>query len=175
MIEEVILVDADDNEIGMMEKMEAHRLGLLHRAFSVFVFNANGDLLLQQRALDKYHSGGLWTNTCCSHPRKGENLYAAAKRRLKEEMGMSCELDYGFMFTYHAAFADELSEHEVDHVFFGESDQLPQPDKKEVEAYQYVSLKALKTDVAAHPAIYTAWFKICLDKVLQHREIKPSP
>lgn len=170
MIEEVILVDADDNEIGTMEKMEAHRLGLLHRAFSVFVFNTNGELLLQQRALDKYHSGGLWTNTCCSHPRKGESLLAAAKRRLEEEMGMRCSLDYGFVFTYHAAFTDELAEHEVDHVFFGETDQLPQPDKNEVAAYKYVSLKDLVADVASDPELYTAWFKICLDKVLQHWE-----
>lgn len=172
MKEEVILVDADDNEIGTMEKMEAHRLGLLHRAFSIFLFNSNGELLLQQRAFEKYHSGGLWTNTCCSHPRKGENLYAAASRRLKEEMGMTCELNYGFAFTYHAAFTDELAEHEVDHVLFGESDELPQPDKSEVAAYKYISLKDLKADVASHPEIYTVWFKICLDEVLRHQEEK---
>ena len=119
MLEEVVLVNEKDEAIGTMEKMAAHEKALLHRAFSVFVFNKNGDLLMQQRAHSKYHSGGLWTNTCCSHPRPGEHVADAANRRLQEEMGFTTSLNKAFDFTYKAAFDNGLTEHEFDHVFIG--------------------------------------------------------
>ncbi len=168
MEEQVILVNRDDVALGQMEKMEAHEKGLLHRAFSVFIFNAKHELLLQQRALSKYHSGGLWTNTCCSHPRMGETNMEAAKRRLDEEMGMDCELNYLFKFTYKAEFKDGLIEHEVDHVFFGTSNKLPLINRKEVETFRYMDLEALANDIKANPGIYTPWLRICLDKVMEH-------
>lgn len=171
MSEQVILVDKDDLPIGLMEKMEAHEKGILHRAFSVFIFNSNNELLLQQRAIHKYHSGGLWTNTCCSHPRIEENNFDAANRRLQEEMGMVCDLQYLFNFTYRADFEDGLTEHELDHVFFGLSDKLPLINRSEVESYRYVDLNSLKTDIELHPELYTAWLKICLEKVMSHLEI----
>src|SRR3954468_18060458 len=132
MTDDVILVDEYDNEIGTMPKMEAHLKGKLHRAFSVFIFNAEGDLLLQQRALDKYHSGGKWTNTCCSHPRPGEDTLTAANRRLREEMGMNAELSHAFSFTYQADLLDGLTENEFDHVYFGISDDAPVMNPEEV-------------------------------------------
>ena len=166
MREEVILVDENDLQIGQMEKLEAHQRGELHRAFSVFIFNAKNELLLQQRAKSKYHSGGLWTNTCCSHPRIGESNLEAATRRLKEEMGMACKLNYAFNFLYKAYFDDGLTEHEFDHVFFGYSNELPEINKDEVEAYRYVSLTQLKEEIAQHPEVFTPWLKICLDRVI---------
>ena len=165
MTERVILVDTEDNAIGTMDKMEAHVLGKLHRAFSIFVFNSKGKLLLQQRAHDKYHSGGQWTNTCCSHPRFGEDTLNAANRRLAEEMGMQCNLTYEFKFIYKAKLTEELSEHELDHVFFGVSDNLPLINEEEVSAYKYVSIESLKEDIAVNPAMYTEWLKICLNQV----------
>jgi isopentenyl-diphosphate delta-isomerase len=168
MEEQVILVDQDDVPRGQMEKMEAHQKGLLHRAFSVFIFNSKNELLLQQRALSKYHSGGLWTNTCCSHPRMGETNMDAAQRRLKEEMGMECELNYLFKFTYKADFEDGLTEHEVDHVFFGTSDELPVINRNEVETFKYINLEALASDIEANPGIYTPWLRICLGKVMEY-------
>src|SRR5688572_11010720 len=124
-MEEVVLVDASDKVVGTMEKMEVHEKGLLHRAFSVFVFNSKRELLMQQRALQKYHSAGLWTNTCCSHPRPGEETISAAKRRLKEEMGLEIELESQFSFIYKTTFGNGLTEHEYDHVYFGFTDQPP--------------------------------------------------
>ncbi|WP_293304849.1 isopentenyl-diphosphate Delta-isomerase [Pedobacter sp. UBA5917] len=168
MEEQVILVDQDDVALGQMGKMEAHEKGLLHRAFSVFIFNSKNELLLQQRALSKYHSGGLWTNTCCSHPRMGEANLDAAKRRLMEEMGMDCVLNYLFKFTYKAKFEDGLTEHEVDHVFFGSSDRLPEINREEVETFKYVDLETLANDIKVNPGIYTPWLRICLDKVTEH-------
>jgi len=165
MIEQVILVDKDDNELGTMEKMDAHVLGKLHRAFSVFIFNSEGDLLLQQRALDKYHSGGQWTNTCCSHPRLGEKTIDAANRRLMEEMGMHCSLTYAFNFTYKAALMDGIEEHEYDHVYFGISDELPVPNPEEVSSFKYLSMAALESDIATNPEKYTEWLKICFKQV----------
>ncbi|TCD10440.1 isopentenyl-diphosphate Delta-isomerase [Pedobacter frigidisoli] len=168
MEERVILVDENDLPTGQMEKLEAHQKGKLHRAFSVFIFNTKNELLLQQRAKDKYHSGGLWTNTCCSHPRFGESNLEAAKRRLEEEMGMKCNLSYGFNFIYKAEFEDGLIEHELDHVFFGSSDEIPEINKSEVESYRYVSLDLLKEEIDSNPSQFTPWLKICLNNVVQH-------
>jgi isopentenyl-diphosphate delta-isomerase len=165
MNEQVILVDIEDNVLGTMEKMDAHVLGKLHRAFSVFIFNKAGELLLQQRALNKYHSGGKWTNTCCSHPRLGEETLDAANRRLREEMGMKCELLYAFNFTYKAELLDGIEEHEYDHVYFGVSDELPVPDPEEVSAYKYLSMNLLSKDIEQNPEDYTEWLKICFKQV----------
>ncbi|GGH03926.1 MULTISPECIES: isopentenyl-diphosphate Delta-isomerase [Pedobacter] len=171
MEEQVILVDEEDVPKGQMGKMEAHEKGVLHRAFSVFIFNSKCELLLQQRALGKYHSAGLWTNTCCSHPRIGESNIHAASRRLEEEMGMRCELNYLFKFTYKAVFEDGLTEHEVDHVFFGMSDELPVINHDEVETFKYMDLVALADDIAINPERYTPWLRICFDKVIAHPSI----
>ncbi|WGQ11755.1 isopentenyl-diphosphate Delta-isomerase [Pedobacter gandavensis] len=164
--EEVILVDKNDNPIGTMPKLEAHLKGELHRAFSVFIFNSSGALLLQQRALDKYHSAGKWTNTCCSHPRPGELTADAAKRRLKEEMGMECELRPIFSFAYRAEVENGLVEHEFDHVYFGSSDTLPIPNPLEVADFKYISMEALELDLQNNKDSYTEWLKICFDQVM---------
>lgn len=166
MTENVILVDKNDKEIGVMPKMQAHLSGALHRAFSIFIFNKKGQLLLQQRALNKYHSGGKWTNTCCSHPRIGEHIESAAHRRLLEEMGMKCELTYGFNFLYKADVENGLLEHEYDHVYFGFTDDLPVLNADEVAAYQYIHLEDLSEDLKNHPEKYTEWLKISLTQVL---------
>ena len=135
MTHEVILVDEQDQEIGVMEKMEAHRQGLLHRAFSVFIFNEKGEMLLQQRSLDKYHSGGLWTNACCSHPRPGEDIQRAAQRRLHEELGFVTSIEEIFDFIYKSPFDNGLTEHEFDHVFIGVYDDVIEPNQKEVKDF----------------------------------------
>lgn len=163
--EHVILVDESDSELGTMEKMKAHRKGLLHRAFSAFVFNSKGELLLQQRAHSKYHSAGLWTNTCCSHPRLGESVEKAAERRLTEEMGMNCSLTTHFSFMYRVTLDNDLIEHELDHVLVGQSDQIPDPDPQEVAAWRYVSLETIKDEIALDESQFTEWFKICFDQV----------
>jgi len=168
MSEQVILVDTTDKQIGLMEKMEAHQKGLLHRAFSVFVFNSKQELLLQQRAVSKYHSGGLWTNTCCSHPREGEATEAAALRRLQEEMGISCPLIPAFHFIYKAPFDNGLTEHEYDHVFFGISDAAPRINTSEVQAYKYMRLTDLAEEIKNTPHHYSAWLKDAFDKVVKH-------
>ena len=162
----VILVDEQDQSLGLMEKMEAHEKGVLHRAFSVFVFNDKGELLLQQRALDKYHSGGLWTNTCCSHPRDGESAEDAAHRRLQEEMGFDCKLEKKFHFIYKRELDKGLTEHELDHVFFGIYNATPNINPEEVASYKWVNMAELKTDLQTNPHLYTEWFKICFDEVL---------
>lgn len=159
-MEEVILVDQNDLEIGTMEKMEAHRKGLLHRAFSVFIFNSMGEILLQRRAATKYHSGGLWTNTCCSHPRPGETTLEAAHRRLEEEMGMNADLSPTFHFIYRAELDQGLIEHELDHVFTGVTDELPVLNHDETDEYKYVSADEITSDIQEHPERYTEWFKI---------------
>ena len=167
-MEEVILVDENDREIGLMEKMEAHEKGLLHRAFSVFIFNNNNELLLQKRALTKYHSGGLWTNTCCSHPRQNESIEDAAKRRLMEEMGMKCELKTIFSFIYKAKLDKGLTEHELDHVLIGYTNNLPLINKDEVEEYKFIDLKTLEIDIKLNENDYTIWFKTIFAKVSNH-------
>ena len=164
-MEQVILVDRQDVATGVMEKMEAHRRGLLHRAFSVFVFNDNGEMLLQQRAMDKYHSGGLWTNTCCSHPRPGEDTAAAASRRLEEEMGFTTALTEVFSFTYQADFDNGLSEHEFDHVFVGHHNGPVQPDASEVSSHAYWSMEKIGLALAEQPGLFTAWFRIAFPRI----------
>jgi len=163
----VILVDKHDGQIGEAEKMEVHYSGQLHRAFSIFIFTSDGRLLLQQRAENKYHSGGKWTNTCCSHPRPGEATMEAAKRRLAEEMGLTSELVHMFCFTYHAQIEQGLTEHEFDHVYFGVTDKLPSPDPLEVASYRYLPMDELITEIGERPEIYTAWLKICFEKLLE--------
>ncbi len=166
--EYVILVDKEDNQIGTMEKMEAHVNPTLHRAFSVFIFNGAGELLLQQRAGHKYHSPLLWTNTVCSHPRDGETTIDAAHRRILEEMGMDCEFEEAFSFLYKADVGQGLTEYEYDHVFIGTSDIEPNINPDEVESWKYVELQWLERDMQSNPDEYTEWFKIALSEVLEH-------
>lgn len=163
----VVLVNERDETIGTMEKMEAHEKGLLHRAFSVFVFNKEGLLLLQRRALTKYHSAGLWTNTCCSHPFPDEAVADAAVRRLKEELGFTTPLTKIFDFKYKAAFDNGLVEHEYDHVFVGEYEGDVQLNPEEVHEIKYVSLDEVEADMKLHPDQYTAWFHIALPKLME--------
>ncbi|MBL4604904.1 MAG: isopentenyl-diphosphate Delta-isomerase [Flavobacteriaceae bacterium] len=160
MEEQVILVDEQDNQLGLMPKMEAHEKAVLHRAFSVFVFNNHDELMLQQRAADKYHSPLLWTNTCCSHQRNGETSLEAGKRRLHEEMGFVCDLEEVFWFVYKAPFDNGLTEHELDHVMIGKYNGKPAINREEVASYKWMSLKAVKNDIEIRPEIYTEWFKI---------------
>ena len=170
MIEKVILVDKNDNEVGTMEKQEAHVKGLLHRAFSVFIFNDKNELLLQRRAVKKYHSGGLWTNTCCSHPRQNEKTKDAANRRLLEEMGMRSTLKKQFDFIYKAKLDNNLYEYEFDHVFFGFTNDLPIINPEEVEGFTYKTLEDIGKEMKTTPEKYTEWFKICFREVVNsHR------
>lgn len=166
--EKVILVDNNDSPIGVMEKMEAHENAVLHRAFSVFIFNTDGKLMLQQRALHKYHSPGLWTNTVCSHPRDGETTNEAAHRRIVEEMGFDCEFEEAFSFLYKADVGQGLIEHEFDHVFIGTSNNQPLINPDEVASWKYVDLNWLEEDVKVNPNEYTEWFKIALAEVFVH-------
>lgn len=166
--EHVILVDTDDNPIGNMPKLEAHEKGVLHRAFSIFIVNDKRELLLQQRALSKYHSPGLWTNTCCSHQREGETTLAAAKRRLKEEMGMEAPLEALFSFIYKAPFDNGLTEHELDHVLLGQSESNPVINPEEVHDWKWVTLDSLMHDITRQPELYTAWFKIIFNRFYNH-------
>ncbi len=167
MNEYLILVDENDVQCGKMEKHLVHQKGYLHRAFSVFVFNTKGELLLQQRADGKYHSAGLWTNTCCSHPRSGETLNEAVKRRLQEEMGLSCDTAFVFSFIYKTDFDNGLTEHEFDHVFVGTTDTLPLPNQEEVKNWKYMNIEDLTTDMTKNPHRYTEWFKICFPKLTE--------
>jgi isopentenyl-diphosphate Delta-isomerase len=168
---EVILVDQNDVQTGIIEKMEAHRLGLLHRAFSIFIFNSGGEFLLQQRAMEKYHNGGLWTNTCCSHPLPGEVLMEAASRRLSEEMGFTTRLSPVFSFIYKTCFSNGLSEHEFDHVFTGIYDGPMNPDPAEVNDFRYIALPALEEWMESSPLDFTHWFKIAFPQIKKiHRQ-----
>ncbi len=167
MEELVVLVDEKDNQIGLMPKMEAHEKAVLHRAFSVFIFNKEGELMLQQRAASKYHSPLLWTNTCCSHQRDGESNLQAGKRRLQEEMGFTAELKEIFSFVYKAPFDNGLTEHELDHVMIGNYEEMPNINKEEVEDYKWMPLAAVKTDIENNPSIYTEWFKIIFKESYQ--------
>ena len=162
--EQVILVDTNDNPIGTMNKMEAHEKAVLHRAFSVFILNDKNEVMLQQRAAHKYHSPLLWTNTCCSHQRVGETNIEAGKRRLFEEMGFTADLKELFHFIYKAPFDNGLTEHELDHVMIGYSNENPVINKEEVESWKWMSIEVIKEDMTANPNDYTVWFKIIFDE-----------
>lgn len=166
MDKEIILVDSHDNITGYTSKFEAHRTGALHRAFSVFLYHENS-LLIQQRAQDKYHSGGLWANTCCSHPRKGESLEAAVSRRLMEEAGIKCGVEEVFAFVYKHQFGEQLYEHEYDHVFLGEYDGEYVMNPDEVQDFRWVDLDELKTELESSPEKFACWFQIAAPKVIE--------
>nr|WP_321486765.1 isopentenyl-diphosphate Delta-isomerase [uncultured Draconibacterium sp.] len=171
-IDKVILVDKNDKVLGEMEKMEAHVKGLLHRAISVFIVNSKGEWLIHQRAFNKYHSNGLWTNTCCSHPYPEETSVDAANRRLMEEMGMKAPLQEIFAFTYKEELDNQLTEHELDRVFIGFSDEKPQPNADEVSNWKYIDFGELKKDIKNNPQNYTVWFKKIYKRVEEHLNVK---
>jgi isopentenyl-diphosphate Delta-isomerase len=162
-MERVILVDENDNETGSMEKMEAHRTGVLHRAFSILLFNSKGQMLIQKRASAKYHSGGLWTNACCSHPAPGESLAHATRRRLIHEMGIDTPTEFAYKFIYKVPLDKDLIEHELDHVFTGTFDGTPLVNPAEVEDWKYIGMQELKQDMQKHPDHYTHWFRLIMD------------
>ena len=166
--EKVILVDSEDKPIGTLPKMEAHEKGVLHRAFSVFILNQKGELMLQQRAHHKYHSPGLWTNPCCSHQREGEQNIEAGMRRLDEEMGFSVTLEELFSFIYKAPFDNGLTEHELDHVMLGHYEEVPQINTEEVAEWKWMSLIDIEADIAINPDEYTVWFKIIFERFFNH-------
>jgi len=163
--EKVILVDENDDMVGTMGKMEAHKQDLLHRAFSIFIFNSKGEMLLQQRAITKYHSGGLWTNACCSHPMPGEKTQDAAQRRLMEELGFETPIEKIFDFTYKAEFDNGLTEHEFDHVFAGEYEGELEINPDEVNDFVYKEVSAIKNEMQTEPQKFTAWFHIAFPKI----------
>jgi isopentenyl-diphosphate Delta-isomerase len=167
--EEVVLVDENDREIGTAPKLRAHRDGALHRAFSVFLFNSRDEVLLQRRADDKYHSGGLWSNTCCSHPRPGENTDDAAHRRLQEEMGLEVPLIPVFAFTYRSGFADGLWEHEYDHVYVGRTDADPEPNPEEVAGWRWASVEEVTREMERDPDRFTVWFREPFEEIVVRR------
>ncbi|MCD4794025.1 MAG: isopentenyl-diphosphate Delta-isomerase [Bacteroidales bacterium] len=166
----IILVDKNDKKTGQISKLEAHLKGLLHRAFSVFIFNSHGEILMQQRAFDKYHTPGLWTNTCCSHPKPDENTLSAANRRLSEEMGLKTELKYLFKFQYYAKFNNNLTENEIDHIFIGYSDELPKINKHEVNDYKYMKPSEIIIEIKTNPENYTIWFRLIFEKLINENE-----
>lgn len=168
---QVILVNETDEPTGSMEKMEAHQKGLLHRAFSIFIFNDQGEMLLQQRASGKYHNGELWTNACCSHPSPGEATDVAAKRRLREEMGFTTNLEKIFDFTYKASFENGLTEHEFDHVFVGYYNGSIKINTSEVKDYCFKSVDELGSSIKTHPHKFTAWFKIAFPKIEAYKTL----
>lgn len=168
--EMIILVDKNDKQIGSEEKIKAHEDGgKLHRAFSIFLFNSRGEMLLQLRARKKYHFGGLWTNTCCGHPRDGEELDSAARRRLKEESGINTNIKEVFSFIYQADAGNGLTEHEFDHVFVGKYEDQPVGNPEEADDWKWMSIDDVRKDLQEHPENYTPWFKIAFDKVASHQ------
>jgi len=169
MEDKIILVNEKDGEIGSEFKLKAHKEGRLHRAFSIFVFNSKGELLLQKRAVGKYHSGGLWTNTCCSHPNVGETVLDAAHRRLKEEMGFDCELSEEFGFVYKAKLDNEITEYEFDHVLVGKFNGIFEINRQEAEDAKWVDFKFLAKDIKSNPLVYTYWFKKCYNKIIANK------
>lgn len=165
-MEHVILVDANDDKVGTMEKLEAHTKGLLHRAFSIILFNSKGEILLQKRATTKYHSGGLWSNTCCSHPLPNETMREATQRKLQQEMGIDEPVTFAYKFIYKVSLDKELIENECDHVFIGYSDKQPIINKEEVEDWKYISAESLLADMTKNPDSYTEWLKL----IMKHQE-----
>lgn len=169
-MEKVVLVDEQDNELGSMEKMEAHNKGVLHRAFSVLLFNSKGEVLLQKRSSNKYHSAGLWTNTCCSHPKPSEKMEDAVARRLKEEMGIEIQPEYAYKFLYKVKLDNNLVEHELDHVYVGLFNDEPIINSHEVENWKFVGLAEVKKDILQNPKAYTYWFRL----IMNHPELEVS-
>jgi isopentenyl-diphosphate Delta-isomerase len=173
MAEMVILVDEKDNQLGLEEKMKAHEEARLHRAFSIFAFNGKGETLLQRRALSKYHSGGLWTNTCCSHPRQGESVLDAAHRRLREELGFDCEMEEIASFIYEAKLDHGLTEHELDHVVIGKyKGEKIALNPEEVDSVRWITIENLKKEMSANPELFTEWFKIAFKKFSKLESVK---
>lgn len=166
--ESVVLVDEQDHFLGEMEKNAAHKNGILHRAISVFIFNDKGELLLQRRALSKYHSGGLWTNTCCTHPRSNETILAAAVRRLKEEMGITATAEKAFDFIYRRRVNDTMIENELDHVLIGYCNADPSPNKEEVSEWKFLPIDVIERDLKDNGEEYTVWFQISFEKVKKY-------
>jgi isopentenyl-diphosphate delta-isomerase len=171
--ETVILVNEHDQVVGVEDKTRAHLMGSLHRAFSIFILNSDGQLLLQRRALQKYHSAGLWSNTCCGHPRPGETVEDASRRRLLEEMGFDAELRKLFNFIYYANLEEGLTEHEYDYVLMGRFEDLPKPDPDEVVEWKWADLATIRRDINIHPERYTYWFRISFDLFLRAIDSKP--
>jgi isopentenyl-diphosphate delta-isomerase len=164
----VILVDEKDNVVGEMEKMEAHRKGILHRAFSILIFNSKGELLLQKRSVKKYHSGGLWTNACCSHPTTDESIHDATRKRLMLEMGIELQPEFAYKFIYKTKLDRNLIEYELDYVFTGVFDGTPIINQDEVEDWKFMSISSIRQDITKKPELYSAWFKLIID----HPELK---
>jgi isopentenyl-diphosphate Delta-isomerase len=171
-MEQVILVNTKDEPTGTMDKMEAHRKALLHRAFSVFIFNKKGEMLLQQRALKKYHSAGLWSNACCGHPRPNEDVLQAAQRRLSEELGIKTALTKAFDFIYKTEFENGLTEYEFDHVFTGYCDEKISPEENEVKDFCFKTLPEIETSLQSHPSKYTEWFHIAFPQIIKERKLQ---
>jgi isopentenyl-diphosphate delta-isomerase len=169
---QVVLVDTSDREVGVMDKMEAHRTGALHRAFSIFLLNSKGQMLIHQRAVGKYHGAGLWTNACCSHPQPGEDVKTSAMERLRFEMGLQCDIEKLFSFVYRASVENNLIEHEYDHVFLGYSDAIPQPHTDEVHQYRWIYPTELVEEIQRHPETFTFWFREAIHRVLEEIDKK---
>jgi isopentenyl-diphosphate delta-isomerase len=170
-MDNVILVDTQDNVVGYMEKLEAHRKGVLHRAFSILIFNSKGEVLLQKRSGKKYHSGGLWTNACCSHPLPDESLPDATRKRLQHEMGIDVQPHFAYKFLYKTNLDKDLIEHEYDHVFIAKYDGAPSVNSDEVEDWKFMDVVSLRLDLQQHPEAYTEWFKL----IMNHQELREIP
>lgn len=169
----VILVDKNDDAIGQISKFEAHSTGLLHRAFSIFVINSQGEILMQKRSLNKYHTPGLWSNTCCSHPKPGEKTIDAANRRLSEEMGLTVNLNFLFKFHYYAELDNKLTENEIDHIFIGYSDELPNINQQEVMDFKFMSIHEISKELKNKPESYTIWCKLIFEKLINQYNFFP--
>lgn len=167
----VIVVDKYDHPLGEMDKLEAHTTGTLHRAFSVFIFNSDGEMLIHQRAAGKYHGGGLWTNACCSHPQPGEDIMESARARLNDEMGIDCLLHKAFTFIYNSPVENGLTEHEYDHVFIGYTDQIPEPDPLEVQHFYWMQIEPLREFIREHEEMFTVWFRMAFERVVEHIQV----